>query len=251
MQGEALDFLRTLPGECADLVFLDPPFNLGKNYADGDRTIDARPPEAYAAWLAEVVREAARVLRKGGALYLYHMPIWAMRLGGAIDGNLQFRHWIAVSMKNGFVRGQRLYPAHYALLYFTKGPPRVFRRPKLKPARCRHCNELIKDYGGYLAIIAKKGINLSDFWDDLSPVRHATTKHRRANELPGKLFERIMRMSGRRGGLYVDPFAGSGSGVVAAAKAGMRFAACDLLPDNCALVCERLKSRKTPHSQRR
>jgi len=251
VQGDALEFLRSLPEGCADLVFLDPPFNLGKHYTDGDRALDKKPPEAYAAWLVGVGQESARVLRKGGALYFYHMPIWAMRLGSVLEKELQFRHWIAISMKNGFVRGRRLYPAHYALLYFTKGAPKAFRRPKLDPARCRHCNELIKDYGGYLSIIQEKGINLSDFWEDLSPVRHATTKHRKANELPSKLFDRIIRMSGRRGGLYVDPFAGSGSGAVAATKAGMRFAVCDLLAENCSLVCKRLEGCAETYSPRR
>jgi len=251
VQGDALDFLRNLPEGCADLVFLDPPFNLGKHYTDGDATLDERPPDVYAAWLVSVVQDSARVLRKGGALYLYHLPAWAMRVGAVLEKELQFRHWIAISMKNGFARGKRLYPAHYGLLFFTKGAPRVFRRPKLKPARCRHCNELIKDYGGYLSIIERKGINLSDFWEDLSPVRHATTKHRKANELPSKLFERIIRMSGRRGGLYVDPFAGGGSGVVAAVNAGMRFAACDLLAENCSLVCRRLRDSARVSASRR
>jgi len=240
VQGEALKFLQTLPDASADLVFLDPPFNLGKHYSPGDRYLDKKPPGVYEAWLFEIVRQSARVLKEGGALYLYHMPVWAMRVGSRLEDQLVFRHWIAISMKNGFVRGRRLYPAHYALLFFTKGAPTVFRRPKLKPATCRHCKKLIKDYGGYLSIIEDKGINLSDFWEDLSPVRHATTKHRKANELPSKLFERIIQMSGRRGGQYVDPFAGSGSGVVAAVKAGMRFAACDLLPENCSIVCKRL-----------
>ena len=36
-------------------------------------------------------------------------------------------------MKNGFARGKKLYPAHYALLYFTKGMPASFQRPKILP----------------------------------------------------------------------------------------------------------------------
>src|SRR5260370_11709337 len=147
-------------------------------------------------------------------------------------------------MKNGFVRGKRLYPAHYALIMLTKGIPTVLNRPKTLPAECRHCGKYIKDYGGYRSIIEEKGINLSDFWDDVSPVRHAQRKNRVANELPQIIFDRVMQISSEPGSLYVDPFAGSGGGVVAAVKAGMPFAACDIVASNCRLIVKRLNELK-------
>jgi len=238
--GDAIEFLRSLPAGCARVVFLDPPFNLGKQY-NGNKRLDRRPEKEYGEWLANVASESVRVLEPGGSLFLYHIPSWAMRLGNHLDDALTFRQWIAVSMKNGFVRGNQLYPAHYALLMFAKGKLKKFVRPKISPAECRTCGELIKDYGGYKPIIRRKGINLSDIWDDLSPVRHANRKHRVTNELPELLFHRIFTMVGARGALYVDPFAGSGSGVLAAARRGMRFAACDLVKSNCALTAQRLE----------
>src|SRR5439155_1157668 len=84
------------------------------------------------------------------------LPSWAIRIGAALQQRLQLRHWIAVSMKNGFVRGKHLYPAHYALLYFTKGQPSFFTRPRVTPAKCRHCQNVVKDYGGYWPIIEKR-----------------------------------------------------------------------------------------------
>ena len=179
--GDAVDFLRALKSRSATIVFLDPPFNLGKEYKSGAKSLDRRPERVYHQWLLKVLRESTRVLADGGALYLYHLPRWAMRLGSFLEQEqkLSFRHWIAISMKNGFVRGERLYPAHYALLMYTKGKPAIFNRPKLQPAKCRHCQEYVKDYGGYRPIIEEKGINLSDVWEDLSPVRHANRKTER------------------------------------------------------------------------
>jgi len=240
--GEAVAFLRSLRDESADIVFLDPPFNLGKEYIPGKKSLDRQPEHSYRTWLFKVLYESTRVLKVGGALYLYHLPQWAMQLGAFLgeNGDLAFQHWIAISMKNGFVRGNHLYPAHYALLMYTKGDPAVFRRPKLEPNKCRHCKKLIKDYGGYRSIIEEKGLNLSDFWEDLSPVRHANRKYRKANELSPVLFDRVLGISGRKGGLYVDPFAGAGSGAVRAVAAGMRFAVCDLVRNNCSIICDRL-----------
>lgn len=236
---DALAFLRSLPAGTADLVFLDPPFNLGKHYG---AISDSRPEAEYELWLHSILLESIRVLADGAALYLYHLPLWAMRVAPYLERYLQFRHWIAVSMKNGFVRGKHLYPAHYALLYFTKGQVKNFHRPKLRPAKCRKCGSLVKDYGGYRTIIEAKGINLSDIWEDISPVRHSVAKHRTANELPRTLTDRIISISGAPGLTLVDPFAGAGSAVISAAEAEMRFLACDIVRGNCSLIEKRIRS---------
>ena len=244
-RGDALEFLASLPKASADLVFLDPPFNLGKKYSIQHPDLDSRSKEDYGVWLSDVALEAVRVLAPGGALYLYHLPRWALAIGGDLQRQLSLRHWIAIAMKNGFARGKRLYPAHYALLYFTKGQPAQFVRPKLTPKRCRRCGILTKDYGGYTAIIEEKGVNLSDVWDDLSPVRHRANKHRAANELPQEITDRIMRISGVEKGIFVDPFAGAGSSLLSAVKYGMRFRACDLLESNCNVIAERIATGKS------
>jgi site-specific DNA-methyltransferase (adenine-specific) len=237
--GDALDLLRSLTPESAAVVFLDPPFNLGKSYKDS-RDGDSMPPDLYTHWLSEVVAEVPRILMEGGALFLYHIPLQALTIGGQLLKELEFRHWIAISMKNGFVYGDRLYPAHYALLYFTKGDPRYFARPRIKPNRCRHCGDLIKDYGGYWPLIQKKGLNLSDFWEDISPVRHAARKNRASNELPSLLVDRVINIAGRKGQLFVDPFCGSGAPSIAAARRGMRIIAGDRSKTYADLTAKRL-----------
>lgn len=243
-KADALHLLRSLPNESMSVVFLDPPFNLGKIYGRRRKKADSLPPVDYLCWLNSILDEAVRVLQSGGALYVYHLPEWAMKIGAYLTDSLDFRHWIAIAMKNGFVRGQRLYPAHYALLYFTKGMPKRFYRPKLQPVRCRHCENVVKDYGGYWPVVKKKGLNLSDFWEDISPVRHAGKKARSANELPPKLVSRIVSISGRKGSTFLDPFCGSGAAVLAAAERGMKFVAGDLSAPYAKLTAERIEQLK-------
>src|SRR5207248_4888846 len=116
--------------------------------------------------------------------------------------------------------------------------------PKWPLEECRHCGEFVKDYGGYLHLVETRGINLSDFWGDLSPVRHSSRKNRNANELPLILYRRLFEISGRQGELYVEPFAGSGTGVITGVNFKMRFAACDLLDTNFRLIRSRLVALK-------
>lgn len=250
-RADASEFLASQRSESADLVFLDPPFNLGKKYSAGHPKLDRRTSKDYRLWLSSVLLEGVRVLAPGGALFLYHLPEWAVRLTGHLERHLTFRHWIAISMKNGFARGKKLYPAHYALLYYTKGAPRSFKRPRLNPQLCRHCKGLIRDYGGYTSIIEEKGVNLSDIWDDVSPVRHASRKHRDANELPATITDRVATIAGFEGGTLLDPFAGAGAAVISAVRVGMRFRAADLLAENCTLTAQRVDELKAVTSRSR
>jgi len=241
VRDDALHCLESLRDGCADIVFLDPPFNLGKRYGKNGSHHDRKKEFEYLEYMEKIIARSAEVLNDGGALYLYHIPKWAIRLSPYLEEHLDFQHWIAISMKNGFVRGDHLYPAHYALLYYTKGKPNSFHRPKVPKPICARCKRELRDYGGYAQYVAD-GINLSDVWDDVSPVRHKKSKTRTANELPLVIPERVVTISGFKGGLIVDPFAGSGSTLVAALAARMRFVAADCEEEYCELMSRRISS---------
>jgi site-specific DNA-methyltransferase (adenine-specific) len=238
---DALHFVTSLRTECADIIFLDPPFNLGKKYGERAPKDDRIAQDRYWAYMGKVLERSVPVLKPGGSLYLYHLPVWGIRLGAILDRTLTFRHWIAISMKNGFVRGDYLHPSHYGLLYYVKGEPQHFRRPKIPPPVCRHCGKTLRDYGGYKEFVSS-GINLSDFWDDVTPVRHRKHKHGSSNELPLRMLSRVIEISGVRGGLVVDPFAGTGTTLEAARLAGMRFVACDRDRNCLKIIAQRLRS---------
>jgi site-specific DNA-methyltransferase (adenine-specific) len=219
---DALTFLNALRDACTDIVFLDPPFNLGKKYGNQAPRQDRISDEDYLKYMTAVLWRSCAILKPGGSLFLYHIPRWAIRFAEILNAELNFRHWIAISMKNGSTRARHLVPAHYALLYYSKNEPKHFRVPRIPIARCRKCGQTLKDYGGYKRFV-EKGLNLSDFWEDISPVRHSRYKHRQANELPLKLVARILQISGVKGGILVDPFAGTGTSLLAAQSAGMTF----------------------------
>lgn len=247
---DALHFLNCLTDECADIVFLDPPFNLGKSYGSSSKKDDLLNENQYLKYMTSVLWRCAAILKEGGALYLYHIPRWAVRVSAVLGDDLQFRHWIAVAVKNGFARGRYLHPAHYALLYYTKGDPAHFSRPRIPVAKCRKCGESIKDYGGYKKYV-QNGLNLSDVWEDVSPVRHQKFKHRSSNEISIKIPARAIEISGFSGGLLVDPFAGTGTSLVAATAKGMHFVACDREKPMLSIMEKRLRNfHSQPNGQK-
>jgi site-specific DNA-methyltransferase (adenine-specific) len=229
--------LRAQPDATVDLVFADPPFNLSKDY--GATCDDALDDQAYLDWSRAWLGECVRVLRRGGSLFVYNLPRWNLSLGAWLAERLTFRNWIAVEFKGSLPIAGRLYPSHYGLLYFTKGRrPAAFDPPRLPLATCRHCGGELRDYGGYKDRMNPRGVNLSDVWTDISPVRHSRYKRRRgANELPLRLLDRVLDMASREGDLVLDPFGGSGTTYVAAELTGRRWIGAEL--GDCSPVVER------------
>ena len=209
---DCMNVLPLVKDGVVDTVFADPPFNLGKEY--GKKTNDRLPDEQYVQWCRDWLAECVRVLKPGGALFLYNLPKWNILLGAFLDEQgLTFRHWIAVEISASLPIPGRLHPSHYSLLYYTKGKPKTFYRIRTPILLCRHCGGEIKDYGGHRAAMNPNGVTLKDVWTDVPPVRHwkFKSKARRANALSTKILDRVVEMSTDPGDLVIDPFGGSGT----------------------------------------
>lgn len=243
-QGDCLKLLSVLPDGVIDVVFADPPFNLGKEYGDG--VSDRLEMEKYLAWSQQWLHESVRVLKPGGSLFVFNLPRWCIEYGAYLNQEgMWFRHWIACRMPKAFPRGRKMSPAHYGLIYYTKGEPAVFNKVYTPIQVCRHCGGEIRDYGGHRKSLNAKGINLMDVWDmpedvweeasdpnpnevlwtlaeemwaDIPPVRHRRHKKRVPNELAPIMLERIIAMASNPGQIVLDPFGGAGTTFYAAEK---------------------------------
>jgi site-specific DNA-methyltransferase (adenine-specific) len=211
-EGDCLELLPHVVDGSVDTVFADPPFNIGKAY--GGKVDDNLPESEYVQWCKQWIDECIRVIKPGGAFFLYNIPRWNLLLGAyMMEKGLTFRHDIAIDIKFGLPIQGRLYPAHYSLLYFTKGKPKTFRNIRTPIALCRHCGKDVKDYGGHRGAMNPKGVNLTDVWSDIPPVRHwkFKSKKRKTNQLSTKLVRRVVELSTRVGDVVLDPFGGSGT----------------------------------------
>jgi site-specific DNA-methyltransferase (adenine-specific) len=194
-----------------DLIFCDPPFNLDKLYPS-EMDDDLRQ-EHYLEWCETWLAECVRLLRDGGGLFVYNLPKWNTFLSAFLNRHLTFRHWIAVDIKGSLPIAGRLYPSHYSLLYYVKGErPTAFTPDRLPMDICPSCMVDLKDYGGYKDKMNPLGVNLTDIWNDIPPVRHAKYKKRKtANELSVKLLDRVIELASKEGDVVLDPFGGSGT----------------------------------------
>ncbi|WP_455296948.1 DNA-methyltransferase [Brucella pituitosa] len=234
-QGDCIDVMSQLENSTVDLAFADPPFNLGKSYTSNIN--DALATHEYIAWCKQWLDEMIRVLKPGGALFLYNLPKWNLPLGAYVGERLTFRHWITVDIKYSLPIKGRLYPAHYSLLYFIKGDkPAIFHPDRLPVPCCKHCGGELRDYGGYKNKMNPLGVSLTDVWSDIPPVRHAKYKKRDANGLSLKLMDRIVSIASDPGSVVFDPFGGSGTTYVAAELTKRRWIGSEL---DCSAILDR------------
>lgn len=229
-KGDCSEFLKSIDSDSVDLVFADPPFNLSKLYPS--EIDDNLKTEKYLNWCEEWLYECVRVLKPGGSLFVWNLPKWNASLTACLNSYLTFRHWIGVDIKYSLPIKGRLYPSHYSLLYYVKGDkPNAFHPDRLPMQVCPKCYQDLKDYGGYKDKMNPKGINITDIWTDIPPVRHAKYKRRTgSNELSLKLLDRIIEMSSEEGDLILDPFGGSGTTYMAAELKGRRWIGSEIGP---------------------
>ena len=89
--GDCLEELKKLKKEGIDLIVTDPPFNIGKDYG---KYKDNLKKYDYIGWCREWLIECIRVLKKGGALYLFNYPENNAYVLPFLNKSLTFKRWM-------------------------------------------------------------------------------------------------------------------------------------------------------------
>lgn len=145
IQGDCLEYMKTLPDKSFDLCLTDPPYNaknIGPNAREYDVGIMQLPVEEYAKWCAEWVREVLRIATRAvftpgiANVCYYPQPDWiaCWHKPAAVSFNRfgGFNAWEPIMLYGKSPKGKRL-PQDYFLvntLNFTKGPEKQHPCPK-------------------------------------------------------------------------------------------------------------------------
>ena len=242
VEGDCIDVMNDLPPESVQMVFADPPFNLNKRYKTYK---DDLPIDAYLDWTREWIKAALRILKPDGSLLVYNIPKLLTQTAPILNELCKFRHWIAW-YSAGKPLGKTLQPAHYGILYYTKTADCKFYDIRAPHKACRKCDAYLKDYGGKEYLRHPFGYQISDVWDDIHRVRHASKRiSDHPCQLPVHLLERIILMTTDVGDMVVDPFVGGGgAGAIAAKHLGRRCVGIDIDPYYVESVRERAYAEK-------
>ena len=131
LHGDSIEFLREINEPFADLVFADPPYNIGYQYDVYD---DSRDDESYLAWSRRWMTQVCRVLKPNGTFWLAIGDEYAaeMKLIAQKELGLTCRSWIIWYYTFGVNCSNKFSRSHAHLLYFVKDPENfTFRKDDL------------------------------------------------------------------------------------------------------------------------
>ncbi|WP_257461783.1 DNA-methyltransferase [Archangium lipolyticum] len=210
---DAVEWLRSLPDGSVDLVITDPAYeSLEKHRAIGTTTRLKRSKGSSNQWFRifpnarfpELFAEVFRVLKRDSHFYLFCDPE-TMFVAKPLAEAAGFRFWKPIVWDKLHIGMGYHYRSRYELiLFFEKG------RRRLSDLGVADVLPVPRVYRGYPA------------------------------EKPPEVSEVLIRQSSEPGGVVVDPFMGSGSVGVAAARLGRDFWGTDICDEALAVSGTRL-----------
>lgn len=246
VQNDCIDFLVTEKDNTYDVIFIDPPFNTGKRQSSTREALIGYDDswdnlEAYLQFMHNVLREAHRVLKKSGTLYVlldWRSAFDVKRQLDSIFGRDNFLNHIVWAFDFGG-RGKDRFPrkSNDILAYTKSMGDHVFnwddvdRIPYMAPGLCGPEK-------------AERGKFPTNVWWFSIVGTNSKERTGYPTQKPCKLVERAIRASCPKGGLVLDFFAGSGTTGQAALNAGCRA----ILVDSNPQAIEVMKTRFPEHN---
>jgi len=256
-QGDCIELMREMPEASVDLVFADPPFNIGYKY---DQYHDEKSDDNYLDWSRAWMEEVHRLLTPTGSFWLAIGDEYAADLKVIADRQIGFtsRSWVIWYYTFGVNCTRKFSRSHAHLLHFIKDPDEFTFNADDPAVRIPSARALV--YGDKRA--NPKGRLPDDTWilrpqdfqgdhygfDPLDDTWYfsrvaGTFKERQGFhgcQMPEQLLGRIIRISSNEGDTVLDPFSGSGTTVAVAKKLGRKWRGCELSDDYVRYATERL-----------
>ncbi len=255
--GDCVEELAKLDAGSVDLVFADPPFNIGYTY---DAYDDKQPDDAYREWSREWIGGVARVLKPDGAFWLAIGDDYAaeLKVTATRELGLTCRNWVVWYYTFGVHCTHKFTRSHTHLFYFVKDPKRfTFNADEVRVPSAR---QLV--YGDKRA--NPKGRVPDDTWilrpQDIPesftadsdtwyyPRVCGTFKEREGFhgcQMPERLLGRIIKACSNEGEVVLDPFMGSGTTAAVAKKLGRNYLGVEMSKEYAAETRTRLRRIKT------
>lgn len=244
--------MAELDAGAVDLVFADPPFNIGYKY---DVYEDRKSADEYLAWTRTWGEQVRRVLKPDGSFWLAIGDDFAAELKVLFQRDLGFscRSWVIWYYTFGVNCTKKFSRSHTHLFHFVKDPRHfTFNAKAIKVPSAR---QMV-----YQDTRAKEGGRLpDDTWilrpQDAPEAFHAdedtwyvprvcgTFKERagfHGCQMPERLLGRIIEVSSNPGELVLDPFGGSGSTLIVAKKLGRDYLGFEFSENYAQRIRERL-----------
>jgi site-specific DNA-methyltransferase (adenine-specific) len=278
---DAVKGLKKLPDESCDIIIIDPPYNIGKDFGNN---LDKRELKDYISWSKSWIDESVRVLKPGGTMFIYGFSEILAYLSVEVPLN---KRWLIWHYTNKNVASLNFWQrSHEAIICAWKDKPLFNRDDVREPytegflsgaagkVRAGTAGRFSKDgkqtvykahaLGALPRDVIKipalaGGAGMVERWflcrtdnEVYAPKElknhagHDVVKHptQKPLELTRKL---IKSCAPADAGVVLVPFLGTGSECVAAKELGQNYIGFEINPDYIKIAEKFLESVKTPN----
>lgn len=243
IHGDTLSLLSRLPAQLADLIIVDPPYNLSKNF--NGLQFKAITGSQYLEYLRSWFPQLCKLLKPSGSLYLCGDWKSTSALQQVMEENLTVLNRITWQREKG--RG--------ASRNWKNGMEDIWFGV-LDKDNYYFDLESVKQKKKVLAPYREKGVPKdweegeegkfrltcpSNFWDDITiPYWSMPENTDHPTQKPEKLVAKLILASCPPDGLVFDPFLGSGTTSVVAKKLGRKYLGVEINEEYCLWAEKRL-----------
>lgn len=245
INADLMDCIDDIPNEYFDLIIIDPPYNLDKNFHG--KKFAKMQPEAYEDYLRSWFYKVCDKLVPNGTLYMCGDWKCSSSMQRVIEERLTIVNRITWQREKGRGAKTNWKNAMEDIWFAVKNPKDYYfdvesvkmKRKVIAPYRV---DGKPKDWeateAGNFRITYP-----SNFWDDISiPFWSMPENTDHPTQKPEKLYAKLVLASSKPGDRVFDPFLGSGTAAVVARKLGRKYCGVEVNREYCRWAVKRLRN---------
>lgn len=248
INADLFDVIDEIPHKFYDLVIIDPPYNLSKNFA-GNK-FNAMKEDDYVEYLKSWFPKVVSKMKDNASLYMCGDWKCISEMKEVVSQYLTVMNRITWQREKGRGASKNWKNGMEDILFAVKNPKDYYfdvesvkmKRRVLAPYKV---DGVAKDWDdsdeGKFRMTYP-----SNFWDDITvPFWSMPENTDHPTQKPEKLIAKLILASSKKDGLILDPFLGSGTTAVVAKKLGRRFTGVEQSEEYCLYSQKRLNMAET------
>lgn len=232
---DVLAVLKQLPDNSLDMVYGDPDYNVGINYAGKNYTTKWND---YIDWYTELTKECMRVLKPTGSLFMMNYPKQNayLRVKYLDEAAFDVQDYVWIYNTNVGHSYRRFTTAHRSILHATKSKDNNFYKDNVVVPYQNPTDKRIKQRmaEGHLGRMPYSWF----YFDLVKNVSKDKTFH--ACQIPLDLVEMLIKSCTMEGDDVFILFGGSGSELVRCKQIKRNYISCELHSEYHQMIVDRL-----------
>lgn len=237
--GDCLNLLDQIKDNSIQLVFADPPYNMGKKF--GNNRDSWNFPEQYKEWGIKWIEKCIKKLKPNGSIIIMGHPRFSSYLIPELDKRLIYTNQIIYHYTDGMPEKKNFEKRYEVVLFYRKNNDKyIFNLDSVRVPLVRHEKHS-----------NPKGRNPGDVWqihrvrwNSKERISLSSGKIAHAAQKPLKLMRRLIKATTNKNDFILDPFLGTGTTSVVAKELGRCSIGIELYSKYSKMALKRINETK-------